>query len=105
MKLLGRGGRRHAFLVPDEQRGAELGLEMADRGRDRRLRHEAGPCGGSQIAFAVDGGEIAELADFHRIYLEIVSIFDILPMTRAMTRTAAQGQARVIHEILFSLLW
>ncbi len=69
VKHLGRGGRRHALLVTDEQRGAELRLEAGDGGRDRRLGNEAASRRRRQVAFLVDRHEVSELADIHRVRL------------------------------------
>jgi hypothetical protein len=72
--------RRDALLVPNEQRSAELGFEIGDRGRDRRLRDEQPLRRCCQVALREHGREIAKLADIHSLDLSNISIFDILPM-------------------------
>jgi len=72
VKLHGRGGRRDALLVADEQRGAELGFEVGNRCRNRRLRDEEPFGRRGQIALREHGREIAKLADIHRTILLII---------------------------------
>ena len=63
---LAGGGEHHAPADAVEERGAELGLELADRLRHRRLRHVLG-LGRARHAAVVDHREEqAEPSEIHR---------------------------------------
>ena len=64
-RLAGRG-EHHPSPDPVEQRGAQLGLELADRLRDRGLRHELGFGRPGEAAVVDHREEEAELAEIHR---------------------------------------
>ena len=63
---LTRGGERHAAADAVEEGSAELGFELADRLRHRRLRNELGQRGAGEAALVDDGEEQPELAQIHR---------------------------------------
>ena len=60
------GGERHAAADAVEEGSAELGFELADRLRHRRLRHELGQRRPGEAALVDDGEEQPELAQIHR---------------------------------------
>ena len=62
---LARRGQDDGPAGPVEQRGTELGLELAHRLRDRRLRHVLGLGGTGHAALVDDGEEQPETAEIH----------------------------------------
>ena len=61
-------GRQRLELAPAaHQRHAELALEAADAGRQRRLGDVAGGRRAAEVALAVERGQVLELPDEHRI--------------------------------------
>ena len=57
-----------ALPAPDE-RHAELGLELAQPGRERRLRDVAGARGAAEMALPLERDEVLELAWEHGLSL------------------------------------
>ena len=60
-------GRGQADLPggADEQRGAELALELTDRLRQRRLRHVQALRGAAEVTGLGDRGEVAQVSQLH----------------------------------------
>ena len=66
------GARRGQVDAPSragEQGDAELGLELADLLRQRRLRHVEAFGGPAEVPLLGDGDEVAEVAQFHPLIL------------------------------------
>src|SRR5262249_41033994 len=57
-----------------DQRGAELGLDLADGGRERWLRHAQALGGAAKAEFLGDGDELAELAELDHGDIRSISI-------------------------------
>ena len=62
---LAGGGEVHAAAMPNQQRGAQLRLEVADLLAQGRLGDVEDPAGGDEAALARHDGEISDLAKVH----------------------------------------
>ena len=69
---LARGRQRRAPPAPHEEVGAQLGLELPDGERHRRLGHVGGAGTGRETAVVGDGQEQAEAPEIHKETLSIV---------------------------------
>ena len=81
-ELAGRG-EPHLACGPGEQRGAELGLQLADGLRECRLRHVEPLGRAAEVAGLRHGGEVAQVSQLHRSLLTLVSAVTAVAPSRA----------------------